>query len=113
MSLREEIESAFVGTRSMLFKGAEAFFQGHFPDRPVLPAFVQLMAVRLAVETELEQVIEVTDVSRAVFKNPAAPNQLLELSIRIDGHKVKASIESAGIEISMFTFCFQQVKLSA
>ncbi|MEE9312237.1 MAG: hypothetical protein V3V10_07455 [Planctomycetota bacterium] len=113
MSLIDEIKSALVGPKQLRFNGQETFFQGHFPEAPVLPAFVQLRAVRLLVESELSGPIEVLEVSRAVFKSRAEPEKLLEFEIKIDGDKAKAEISCEGIDISLFNFRFQRVESRA
>ncbi|MDC1143069.1 hypothetical protein OAU50_08255 [Planctomycetota bacterium] len=113
MSLREQVVAAFKGPRQLIFTGDETFFQGHFPERAVLPAFVQLMAVRVALETELDAGLEVTDVSRAVFKRPVEPKQALDLELSIQGVKAKGVIRCDGHEVSIFHFRFRQIEARA
>ncbi|MHC4840807.1 MAG: hotdog family protein [Planctomycetota bacterium] len=110
MTVRDEIDAAFAGSRQLSFSGDESFFQGHFPERPVLPAFVQLMAVRVALENVRQERLEVIDVSRSVFKRPVGPKDVLDLEIKVDGDRCTARIRCQDDEVSIFHFRIRQVE---
>ncbi len=90
------------------FSGAEDFFQGHFPGRPVLPAVVQIAAVvglasRLA-GTELR----LSEVTRAKFMAPTGPGRELALRLTLDPEvegrrRVKATLYDGAVEVAELT----------
>lgn len=68
-------------TGSLEFSGSEFFFAGHFPNDPIVPAFVQIdIALHLA-SRALGRPIALREVSRAVFKKPVGPKQALEYTL--------------------------------
>ena len=50
-------------------------FAGHFPGQPVLPAVVQLAAVRILVEKTLEKELIPVSIERARFKSMIGPDE--------------------------------------
>jgi 3-hydroxyacyl-[acyl-carrier-protein] dehydratase len=68
----------------------EQFFQGHFPDRPIMPGVLQIEALAqaaaiLAIETlELAgsgKLVYFMAIEEAKFRNPVEPGCLLELNV--------------------------------
>ena len=110
MSVYAEVEAAFTGPQTLSFTGDEIFFKGHFPDRPVLPAFVQLLAVRVAIEKQQGRGLHVEEVSRAIFKKPVSPGEELFLASEVEGQRIKARILSGDSEVSQFRIQFSWVE---
>lgn len=52
-------------------------FQGHFPDAPVLPAFVQTLMGRHVLQQWLGHEQRLKEVDRAKFKLPIGPEEVL------------------------------------
>jgi 3-hydroxyacyl-[acyl-carrier-protein] dehydratase len=68
----------------------EQFFQGHFPDRPIMPGVLQIEALAqaaaiLAIETlELAgsgKLVYFMSIDEAKFRNPVEPGCLLDLNV--------------------------------
>lgn len=59
-------------------------FAGHFPGQPVLPAVLQLLAVRLLAETLRETKLTPVGVERLKFKGMVGPNEVVELRVRLN-----------------------------
>jgi 3-hydroxyacyl-[acyl-carrier-protein] dehydratase len=63
----------------------EAFFQGHFPDAPIMPgvlileALAQTGAVLVHLSGEREKVAVLLNVKNAKFRNPVKPGDILLL----------------------------------
>lgn len=94
-------------TATLKFTGDEAFFEGHFPDGPVLPAVVQISAsVRLAGRVAGRE-LRLAEVTRAKFTNPTGSGRELTLSIETEPHddrlRVKSRLTEGDVEIAEFT----------
>jgi 3-hydroxyacyl-[acyl-carrier-protein] dehydratase len=59
-------------------------FSGHFPDNPILPAFVQVCAVVSLAEEEGGKALRLAAVRSAKFLSPIRPDE--EVSIRCRRH---------------------------
>lgn len=57
-------------------------FAGHFPGRPVLPAIVQLAAVRVAVSEALGKKIIPLEMVRVKFKNMIGPGEPVRVAVK-------------------------------
>ena len=75
-------EAAPQGATAMLrFSGEEFFFDGHFPNDPIVPAVVQIdISLHLAARA-LGRALALREVTRAVFKRPVGPGQDLEFDL--------------------------------
>jgi 3-hydroxyacyl-[acyl-carrier-protein] dehydratase len=122
MSLADEIKAAILaldeaaGTARLRFSGDELFFQGHFPDAPVLPAMTQIAAARLVAERVTGRDLQVVEVSRAVFTRPVGPGVELRLQVELDEPepsvlRVKATLRTNEHEIAAFTLRCRPSKL--
>ena len=58
-------------------------FDGHFPGEPVLPAVVQLMAVRLVAETVLGLPLAPAGVDRLKFKGMVRPDDAIDVAVSL------------------------------
>ena len=88
-----------------VFPPGFAAFEGHFPDQPVLPAVVQLAAVRLLASRQIGHPLIPTGIHRAKFKSIILPEMCMtvklqlkqsgdavSLSFTIDTDKSKAAV---------------------
>jgi 3-hydroxyacyl-[acyl-carrier-protein] dehydratase len=57
-------------------------FSGHFPEYPVLPAFVQMMAAQTVIETHLSKPLELLEIINAKFLIPIEPGRVIEVRCR-------------------------------
>ena len=65
------------------FSGEEPWFQGHFPDYPVLPALAQVHAVNQIARQHLGLNEEYKEIPRMKFNIPISPEQQIDLTIMI------------------------------
>ncbi len=62
-----------------------AAFRGHFPDRPVLPAVVQVLLAQFLVERATGEPARLVRVSGGKFRRLATPGMTLEITCRATG----------------------------
>ena len=92
MFIEEAVQKSYQQTISTgyVYRIASNFpaFQGHFEDRPILPAVCQLSFCADGVSRYLKQKMQVESVKRAKFINPVLPDTLLEIQLkkRADGY---------------------------
>jgi 3-hydroxyacyl-[acyl-carrier-protein] dehydratase len=76
-------KGTILGQKNLTFN--EAFFQGHFPDAPIMPgvlileALAQTGAVFLHYKEKQEKIAVLLSVNNAKFRNPAKPGDILYL----------------------------------
>lgn len=76
-------KGTILGLKNLTFN--EAFFQGHFPDAPIMPgvlileALAQTGAVLVHLKGEKEKIAVLLSVRNAKFRNPAKPGDVLYL----------------------------------
>ncbi len=56
-------------------------FQGHFPNKAVLPAIVQIMMAQLTIEEKLGSEVKTSQVMQAKFTMPVEPNQKTRVKV--------------------------------
>ena len=85
-----EVEGTFI------FPPDFSAFEGHFPDQPVLPAVVQLAAVRLLASRQLGIRLIPTGVQRAKFKSIILPKMSMTIRLRLkeNGNAVTISFHN-------------------
>lgn len=92
-------------------------FAGHFPDQPVLPAVLQLLAVRLLAEALLETPLAPVNADRLKFKGMVGPDETVNLRVTLREQtgplKVEFSLDKAGAPIASGTLVFQRLKAEA
>lgn len=59
-------------------------FEGHFPGQPVLPAVVQVAAVRLLAARHLDVKLIPVSLNRSKFKAMVGPNEPMTITISLD-----------------------------
>ena len=98
----DEISGDILG--EYIFKDNFSAFGGHFPGRPVLPAIVQLAAIRVLASKALGKRFVPLETVRVKFKNMIGPNEKvgvvvksvqegerIHLSFTLDGEKGRAA----------------------
>lgn len=83
--------------RSYFFPPDFLGFQGHFPGRPVLPAFIQLLMARLLYGDAAGEPVESLDVKSAKFMEAITPGQ--RVTARLEGGR--AAIICGGREAAV------------
>ena len=83
------------------FPGTQAFFAGHFPGRPLLPAFMHIELVRQVAQSLAGGHLTITCVTHAKFMAQITPDQQIHVQGQITGRDpclVKANLStSAGL----------------
>jgi len=81
-------------SKSYIFPSNFIGFDGHFPDNPILPAVVQLMAGTIAATEAIGNSFSVDTISRAKFVRPICPDETLAIAgtLRLKGDKTLAAI---------------------
>lgn len=73
-------------------------FQGHFPGTPILPAIIQIMAVRNAVAEQMDKQLHVTQIARTKFMKTITPDIAVTVIWNIteqgDLYKCKCRLET-------------------
>jgi len=86
-------------------------FEGHFPGEPILPAVLQLMAVRLLAETMAGTSLDSVGGERLKFKGMVRPAE--EIMVRVCLHKdpellrADFSLEREGSKVASGTLVFR------
>ncbi|MBS4167371.1 MULTISPECIES: 3-hydroxyacyl-ACP dehydratase FabZ [unclassified Neochlamydia] len=78
-------QGLIVGQKNLTFN--EAFFQGHFPDTPIMPgvlmieALAQLGGILIHMKGYHDKIAVLLTVNNAKFRNPAKPGDVLILKV--------------------------------
>jgi len=70
-------------TGTYVFQPSFHGFSGHFPGKPILPAVIQLLAVRSLLETALGQSFRLRSVDRTRFKAMILPEEIVAAEIAL------------------------------
>jgi 3-hydroxyacyl-[acyl-carrier-protein] dehydratase len=65
------------------FPSTFAGFSGHFPDRPVLPAIIQLATVRHLAQTALERPLAPADYGKTKFRGIISADERILFTLKI------------------------------
>ncbi|MBQ7190424.1 MAG: hypothetical protein IJR99_13545 [Kiritimatiellae bacterium] len=82
-SLTKEDDSCWVGVCHI--PSAFTGFEGHFPEKPILPAFCQFQLVTILAERILGFPVFLQAVSRSRFVRPILPERKLDLTFHLSG----------------------------
>ncbi|PID74340.1 MAG: hypothetical protein CSB32_01060 [Desulfobacterales bacterium] len=80
----KEADHSFVVEAEYVFAEEYCGFAGHFPEQPVLPAIVQLAAVRYLAEKILGCSLVPGRVSGVKYKGMILPGEMVRLVVRIE-----------------------------
>jgi 3-hydroxymyristoyl/3-hydroxydecanoyl-(acyl carrier protein) dehydratase len=86
------------------------WFDGHFPEAPVLPGVAQLGMVHDLLCRTMDQPLPVTQVSRVRFKQMIRPNQAMILTVKIGDDNSSHSFRISG---DQGLICSGLIRLSA
>ncbi|MCK5803220.1 MAG: hypothetical protein KAI66_10325, partial [Lentisphaeria bacterium] len=59
-------------------------FAGHFPGRPILPAFLQVVVSRMLVEKHVGRILETHRITRSKFTEPVLPSRDMRVLGRVE-----------------------------
>ncbi len=68
-------------TLSCSIETGSKWFQGHFPDNPILPGIAQLKFVADLVTTSEKETLQMTGVSRVKFRRIVRPQDRLDIAV--------------------------------
>jgi len=71
-------------TGTFVFPPSFHGFSGHFPGKPILPAVIQLSAVRSLLETALGQRFRLRSIDRTRFKAMILPEEVIAAEIGLE-----------------------------
>ena len=111
-------ENNWVGLKNVSIN--EEFFNGHFPNHPIMPGVLQLeamkqlaeLAVREKIATPEAGIIRIVKIAKVKFRRPALPGDRLKISVEItsiEGNtaEISAKTESASGVVSDTKFTLQ------
>jgi 3-hydroxyacyl-[acyl-carrier-protein] dehydratase len=86
-------------------------FAGHFPDNPLLPAYVQIRIAQTLIETAVSRRLVMTGVFQAKFQRPIRPGETVMVTVTLP-HATDAAFEgrvrfsSDGRQAAVFRIAF-------
>ena len=88
-SLSQEDDSCWTGI--CCIPSAFTGFEGHFPGKPILPAFCQFQLITILAERILGFPVFLQSVSRSRFVRPILPDRKLDLSLHLSESSARYS----------------------
>lgn len=85
--ITEKDKNSLSITSVFIFSDSFPGFDGHFPSQPVLPAIIQLAAVRYLAEQGLGQSIQPGGYSRTKFRGIIQPNEEIKITADLYAEK--------------------------
>jgi 3-hydroxymyristoyl/3-hydroxydecanoyl-(acyl carrier protein) dehydratase len=78
--------------RTYVFGSSFTGFQGHFPGTPILPAIIQIIAVRLAISEQRQKELQITQIARTKFMKTITSDVPVTMiwSVKEQGGSLKA-----------------------
>lgn len=111
-------ENNWVGIKNVTMN--EEFFNGHFPNHPIMPGVLQLEAMKQLAELAVREKIATADtpfiriekIAKVKFRRPALPGDRLKITVEItsvEGNtaEISAKTESVGGVVSDAKFTLQ------
>lgn len=87
-------------------------FDGHFPGKPVLPAVIQLVTVRMLAGEFLQMPLEMVETGKMKFKAMIEPEETIQIRValeQIDRHwRVVFKLKNHGSIVSSGTILFKE-----
>ena len=68
---------------SLEFPPTSRFFEGHFPDNPILPGVAQVLICTELLAASLAQPVSVRELETVRFRKPLTPSTPCELTVRL------------------------------
>lgn len=104
----ETSEEEMSAESQFVFHDSFSGFEGHFPGQPILPAIMQLAAVRLTVQRCTDKKYYLAGLSNNKFKGIVRPNDRLDIHISLNKTEngytgsFSLSVENSGISTGKF-----------
>lgn len=92
-TLSLKAQSAVAATYSMHITPSLRWFDGHFPDQPVLPGVTQTHWACLLSQDVFSLTGEITEIKKLKFKSPVLPDQHLTLELRYRQDRQQVTFE--------------------
>jgi 3-hydroxyacyl-[acyl-carrier-protein] dehydratase len=94
-------------TARFLFPARFIGFQGHFPNRPILPAVCKIQAAIAMLEAWKRDRVRLNEISLAKFSAPVGCDEEVQLRCRVemeDGHRatVRATVAKGSAKVARF-----------
>lgn len=83
-STKEKSDTTLIVNAKCIFPATFSGFQGHFPEKPILPAVIQLAIIRCIAEKALRHSLLVLEYSRAKFKAMIQPDQEVQIQLILE-----------------------------
>jgi 3-hydroxyacyl-[acyl-carrier-protein] dehydratase len=78
-----------------------AFFEGHFPGRPILPAVSELALICAALERETGRLVPLQGIAHARFRHLVLPGERLELAARdLESGRMRVELRRDGVLVA-------------
>lgn len=92
-------------TATVVFPPEFTVFEGHFPEKPILPGICKIQLVKVIIELVEKKKFEISEIKLAKFFAPVVPNDELNLECKLElmPNKqllVKANIALLGKKVS-------------
>jgi 3-hydroxyacyl-[acyl-carrier-protein] dehydratase len=86
-------------------------FAGHFPDNPLLPAFVQIRIAQTLIEAAVSRRLVMTGVFQAKFKHPIRPDETVRVTVSLPratdaAFEGRVQFSSDGRQAAVFRIAF-------
>ena len=91
LMIEEKGDAVLTVNAKGLFPATFSGFKGHFPQKPILPAVIQLATVRYIAEHALKHPLQVKEYSRTKFKAMISPNE--EVHFHLSLEKISTEIQ--------------------
>jgi len=91
------------------FKG----FEGHFPQRPILPAVIQVIAARVILETYFKKSFELTSIKKCKFRNMVGPDEPINYTIYFEdrgSNSFNINMNITNVDDKPVAQCFFQLR---
>lgn len=109
--LTEIVRNGPEAEASIVFGEDFSVFRGHFPGNPTLPGVCELICVEVLLEKIFGKTAALTDLSKAKFFSPIAPEEPLKIELsglpadsgELSGADLSARLVSGSRKIAVFT----------
>ena len=92
---------------------AGAYFEGHFPGRPILPGVAELTLALDALEREARRPIPIQGIAFARLRQLVLPGDRLELAVREqDAARLRVDVKRAGVLVANAEFILGTPEMS-
>ena len=86
----------------VVFPAGFSGFQGHFPDKPILPGVCQMMLAMVMADRLIGNRTKLSSVTNAKYISMVQPDQPREIKCTRVGEKLNASLTSNGERVAEF-----------